>query len=72
MKSIVEMTICSDCNEFLGIDHGTLNQEWDCREDCEICQRKFETKDQYLSAYNIELDIKDFLIAITRRLPKFI
>lgn len=62
------MTICSDCNEFLDIDWGSLNQEICRPKECEICRKPFETEEGYLPAYDIELDGKDFLATIIRKL----
>ncbi len=67
MRSIVEMTICSDCNKFLDIGWGDLNQEYDCPERCDICQRLFD-EDQCGCAYDIEIDGKALMMAIIRKM----
>ncbi|KKN09462.1 hypothetical protein LCGC14_1046270 [marine sediment metagenome] len=64
MRTIVEMTICQDCNKFLGIGWGDLNQEYDRIEECEICQKDFNV----YPAYDIEIDVKALMIAIIRKI----
>ena len=51
----------------LDVGWGDLNRYSDCPEQCEICSCMFSTEERYIPAYNIELDVKEFMIMVIRK-----